>query len=244
MHDVPAGLEGLEMHHIVVEDWERGVGAEQNVTLVSIASIQDPKLAPEGKHTLHAYHPATEPFAPWQHLQVLLLSPLLPLSTSSSMCLLQHCLCGPGAHHHSCQLRSCCHWHSVWSMMLGCFERSVLEPAKCWSKVQSKVQSNTEIFVDLLEWQGIWFLLVHRSCADVCSVEQFPRDKLFLHCMPCKMHISLGRRVLARPLMHMSGVCSVGHLNTNRRSRSELRHCGGQSKSVYLIFTSVRRSNW
>ena len=80
MLDVSAGLEGLEMHHIVVEDWERGVGAEQNVTLVSIASIQDPKLAPEGKHTLHAYHPATEPFAPWQHLQVLLLSPLLPAS--------------------------------------------------------------------------------------------------------------------------------------------------------------------
>ena len=64
------GLDGLEMHHIVVEDWERGVQAEQNVTLVSIASIQDPKLAPKGKHTLHAYHPATEPYAPWEHLQV------------------------------------------------------------------------------------------------------------------------------------------------------------------------------
>ena len=60
------------MHHIVVEDWERGVQAEQNVTLVSIASIQDPKLAPKGKHTLHAYHPATEPYAPWEHLQVLI----------------------------------------------------------------------------------------------------------------------------------------------------------------------------
>lgn len=65
-----AGLEGLEMHHIVVQGWEQGVQAEQNVTLVSIASIQDPKLAPKGKHTLHAYHPATEPFSHWQHLQV------------------------------------------------------------------------------------------------------------------------------------------------------------------------------
>ena len=64
------------MHHIVVEDWERGVQAEQNVTLVSIASIQDPKLAPQGKHTLHAYHPATEPFAPWQHLKVVAADPL------------------------------------------------------------------------------------------------------------------------------------------------------------------------
>ncbi|KAK9868340.1 hypothetical protein WJX84_009761 [Apatococcus fuscideae] len=63
------GLEGLEMHHIVVQGWEQGVQAEQNVTLVSIASIQDPKLAPKGKHTLHAYHPATEPFSHWQHLQ-------------------------------------------------------------------------------------------------------------------------------------------------------------------------------
>ena len=34
----PAGLEGLELHHIVVNDWERGVDAQQNVVLVSIAS--------------------------------------------------------------------------------------------------------------------------------------------------------------------------------------------------------------
>lgn len=91
------------MHHIVVEDWERGVQAEQNVTLVSIASIQDPKLAPKGKHTLHAYHPATEPYGPWEHLQVLMprtISPSCALRTHM-MCLL---FCVPGrrsasAHH-------------------------------------------------------------------------------------------------------------------------------------------------
>lgn len=33
-----AGLEDLELHHIVVNDWERGVDAQQNVVLVSIAS--------------------------------------------------------------------------------------------------------------------------------------------------------------------------------------------------------------
>lgn len=34
--------------------------------LISIPSVKDPKLAPPGKHTLHAYLPATEPFAIWQ----------------------------------------------------------------------------------------------------------------------------------------------------------------------------------
>ena len=62
------GLDGLEMHHIVVNDWERGVDAEQNVVLISIASVADPSLAPPGKHCLHAYVPATEPFAPWAGL--------------------------------------------------------------------------------------------------------------------------------------------------------------------------------
>ena len=38
----------------------------QNVVLISIPSVMDPKLAPPGKHTLHAYLPATEPFSPWE----------------------------------------------------------------------------------------------------------------------------------------------------------------------------------
>ena len=35
-----AGLpDDLELHHIIVNDWQRGVTAEQNVVLVSIASV-------------------------------------------------------------------------------------------------------------------------------------------------------------------------------------------------------------
>lgn len=63
-----AGLEDLELHHIVVNTWEHGVDSEQNVVLISIASVMDPSLAPKGKHTLHAYTPATEPFGLWQGL--------------------------------------------------------------------------------------------------------------------------------------------------------------------------------
>lgn len=60
------GLEGkLGMHHIVVDDWERGVTAPNNVVLVSIASVEDPSLAPPGMHCLHAYYPATEPWSEW-----------------------------------------------------------------------------------------------------------------------------------------------------------------------------------
>ena len=38
----------------------------QNVVLISIASVMDPSLAPRGKHTLHAYLPATEPWSLWE----------------------------------------------------------------------------------------------------------------------------------------------------------------------------------
>ncbi len=40
--------------------------SEQNVVLVSIPTVKDPALAPAGKHTLHAYLPATEPFSVWE----------------------------------------------------------------------------------------------------------------------------------------------------------------------------------
>ena len=44
------------------------VDTEQNVVLISIASVMDPSLAPAGKHTLHAYLPATEPYSYWRGL--------------------------------------------------------------------------------------------------------------------------------------------------------------------------------
>lgn len=79
-----SGLEGkVDMHHLRVESWQGGgegeengkasrntskIDAEGNVSLISIASVADPSLAPPGKHTLHAYYPATEPYDPWKKL--------------------------------------------------------------------------------------------------------------------------------------------------------------------------------
>jgi len=62
------GLEGLDMHHLAVASWDAagGVAAPQNVSLVSIASVADPSLAPPGRHCLHAYYPASEPWEIWE----------------------------------------------------------------------------------------------------------------------------------------------------------------------------------
>mmetsp|Transcript_40031 Transcript_40031/g.128040 ORF Transcript_40031/g.128040 Transcript_40031/m.128040 type:complete len:467 (-) Transcript_40031:87-1487(-) len=56
----------LEIHHIYVEDWDKGVTGPQNLCLVSIASVLDPALAPTGKHVIHAYTPGTEPYSIWE----------------------------------------------------------------------------------------------------------------------------------------------------------------------------------
>lgn len=58
----------MGIHHIVVNDWERGGDADQNVVLVSVPSVLSPDLAPPGKHVLHAYMPGTEPFGLWKGL--------------------------------------------------------------------------------------------------------------------------------------------------------------------------------
>ncbi|AUC60728.1 FAD-dependent oxidoreductase [Cyanobacterium sp. HL-69] len=64
-----AGLpEDLPCHHMIVNDWHRGVTAEQNVVAVSIPSLLDASLAPEGKHSIHVYTPATEPYSLWAGL--------------------------------------------------------------------------------------------------------------------------------------------------------------------------------
>lgn len=55
----------LECHYLIVNDWERGVDAPQNVVAVSIPSVLDATLAPSGKHCIHAYTPATEPYELW-----------------------------------------------------------------------------------------------------------------------------------------------------------------------------------
>jgi phytoene dehydrogenase-like protein len=46
----------------VIRDWSgEGVEAPRNIVLCSMPSLIDPAMAPDGKHVLHAYTPATEP---------------------------------------------------------------------------------------------------------------------------------------------------------------------------------------
>ena len=58
----------LPCHHLVVNNWEQGITSPQNVVAVSIPSLLDSSLAPPGKHTIHAYTPATEPYELWKGL--------------------------------------------------------------------------------------------------------------------------------------------------------------------------------
>ncbi|XP_052297841.1 prolycopene isomerase, chloroplastic-like isoform X2 [Citrus sinensis] len=60
--------EDLGIHHMVVNDWDRGFDADQNFVLISVPSVLSPDLAPPGKHVLHAYTPGTEPFELWKGL--------------------------------------------------------------------------------------------------------------------------------------------------------------------------------
>jgi phytoene dehydrogenase-like protein len=59
------GLANLECHYITVRDWSEGIESPQNVVVLSIPSVLDPTLAPPGKHVIHAYTPATEPYDLW-----------------------------------------------------------------------------------------------------------------------------------------------------------------------------------
>ena len=61
-------LAKLQAHYMHIDDWERGVAAEDNAALLSIPSVHDPTLAPDGHAVLHIYTPATEDYARWKHL--------------------------------------------------------------------------------------------------------------------------------------------------------------------------------
>jgi phytoene dehydrogenase-like protein len=64
-----AGLpEDLGVHHIVVADWDEPIDARDNCVFVAIPSALDGGAAPGGHHALHAYLPATEPYADWAGL--------------------------------------------------------------------------------------------------------------------------------------------------------------------------------
>lgn len=62
-------LSKLQAHYMYIEDWDRGVQAEDNAVLVSIPSVHDASLAPDGYAVLHAYTPATENYARWAGLK-------------------------------------------------------------------------------------------------------------------------------------------------------------------------------
>lgn len=59
--------EALPAQWAVVNDWAMvgGVEAPRNVVLVSVPSLLDPDMCPPGKHIIHAYVPATEPYEDW-----------------------------------------------------------------------------------------------------------------------------------------------------------------------------------
>jgi len=62
-----AGLPNdLDCHHSVL-NLEDDVTAEQNLVIVSIPTIFDPNLAPDGFHVIHAYTAASENFQDWEN---------------------------------------------------------------------------------------------------------------------------------------------------------------------------------
>ena len=56
---------GLGIHYSVLLDGLSDIEKEQNMVIISIPTLLDPSLAPEGKHVLHAYYAANEPYEPW-----------------------------------------------------------------------------------------------------------------------------------------------------------------------------------
>lgn len=56
--------EELELHYSVL-NFDEDVTAEQNLVIISIPTVVDPSLAPEGYHIVHAYTAASENFADW-----------------------------------------------------------------------------------------------------------------------------------------------------------------------------------
>jgi prolycopene isomerase len=49
--------EGFHCHHLMLEDWAE-MESEQGVIFVSIPTLLDPSLAPEGRHIVHTFTPS------------------------------------------------------------------------------------------------------------------------------------------------------------------------------------------
>jgi phytoene dehydrogenase-like protein len=62
------GLPELECHHSVL-NFDLPVTDEQNMSIISIPTVFDPSLAPEGYHIVHAYTAASDNFDEWAPFQ-------------------------------------------------------------------------------------------------------------------------------------------------------------------------------
>jgi phytoene dehydrogenase-like protein len=60
------GLDGLTGHHVVIHDPDRDITEPGNTCMVSIPTVWDRSLAPEGHHAIHAY--TLEPFETWENI--------------------------------------------------------------------------------------------------------------------------------------------------------------------------------
>ncbi|CAJ1330686.1 unnamed protein product, partial [Effrenium voratum] len=58
----------MPLHYSVIRDWKEPIDATGNVVIISVPSVVNPDLAPPGRHCLHAYLAATEPWELWQSL--------------------------------------------------------------------------------------------------------------------------------------------------------------------------------
>ncbi|OKH32245.1 all-trans-retinol 13,14-reductase [[Phormidium ambiguum] IAM M-71] len=58
------GLENLTGHHVVVHNSNKDITEPGNTCMISIPSVWDANLAPEGHHVVHAY--TLEPYTNWQ----------------------------------------------------------------------------------------------------------------------------------------------------------------------------------
>ncbi|MCF4965846.1 phytoene desaturase family protein [Nostoc sp. CMAA1605] len=58
------GLDNLTGHHVVVHDSSQDITTPGNTCMISIPSVWDKNLAPEGHHVVHAY--TLEPYAGWE----------------------------------------------------------------------------------------------------------------------------------------------------------------------------------
>ena len=58
----------LQCHYAYVDSFERPIESPGNVIIISIPSLLDPTLAPEGCHVIHAYTAGNEPYSLYEGL--------------------------------------------------------------------------------------------------------------------------------------------------------------------------------